>query len=126
MGHAQSETSLGIKGGINVALLQGIDGTDVNGLAGFHVGTLVEIPLTAKFFIQPEALYSHQGFLTNSLLGDITEGLAIKVHLDDIIVPFLAIYYVIRLGNVDNASEGSFFNDRLTNSNFRLSVGFKF
>ncbi|MCK7591444.1 PorT family protein [Subsaxibacter sp. CAU 1640] len=59
LGSAQNVT-WGVKAGANLSNLN----TDLDSekyLLGFHVGGLAEIPLGAKFSIQPELLYSLEG-----------------------------------------------------------------
>jgi opacity protein-like surface antigen len=54
------EIKYGLKGGLNVAKLTGVEeGFDARG--GFHIGGLVEFKVNEKFFIQPELLFSQQG-----------------------------------------------------------------
>lgn len=95
MVQAQDEVSIGFKGGVNFAKLQGDNIEDADGRTGFHLGALVEIPISEKFSVQPEILYSQQGLQTERLLDDITDGLELKLKLDYITVPVLAKYYVI-------------------------------
>src|SRR5690606_40376212 len=55
------EVRLGAKGGVNFATFSGDDLGDVKYRTGFHIGGLVEIPISEKFAVQPEILYSAQG-----------------------------------------------------------------
>src|SRR5690554_5058966 len=55
------EVRIGAKGGVNFATFSGDDLGDVKSRTGFHIGGLVEIPVSEKFAIQPEVLYSSQG-----------------------------------------------------------------
>ncbi len=56
----RAQVSGGLKAGLNIATLRGQDKNqyDVKSLVGYHVGGFVNIPLSAKFEIQPELLYS--------------------------------------------------------------------
>ena len=83
-----SEISFGLKGGLNFALISG-DGTDnFDGRFAFHVGAVSEIPITEKFSVQPELLYSSQGD------KGTFDGMDITFKLDYLNLPILAKYYV--------------------------------
>ena len=88
------EVRLGAKGGVNFSSFSG-DGFDAfddpEGRTSFHIGAFAEIPLSERFSIQPEVLYSGQGFDLVSREGaDDTE-----VQLDYINVPVMAKVYLI-------------------------------
>lgn len=53
---------LGAKAGVNFASMGDDQTEDLNRRTSFHVGVLVEIPISEKFAIQPELLYSSQGY----------------------------------------------------------------
>ena len=55
------ESSVGIKGGVNLSTLSIDDNNDKNMKIGFNVGVYNKIALTESFAIQPELLYSRQG-----------------------------------------------------------------
>src|ERR671928_110647 len=59
---AQSLPQFGIKGGINISNLNSNEGTQTSARTGFHVGVLANVPLGSGFSIQPEGVYSSQGF----------------------------------------------------------------
>ncbi|PVW15685.1 porin family protein [Marixanthomonas spongiae] len=88
------EVRLGAKGGVNFSSLsgKGFDAfDDPEGRTSFHLGLLAEIPLSERFSIQPEVLYSGQGFDLVSREGaDDTE-----VQLDYINVPVMAKVYIV-------------------------------
>lgn len=91
---AQGSPTFGIKGGVNFSSFSG-DGYDAfddpEGRTSFHIGGLVEIPLSERFSIQPEVMYSGQGFdLISRDNADDTE-----VQLDYINVPVMAKVYLI-------------------------------
>lgn len=90
----EGKIRFGVKAGLNVASLGGdyVDGFDPR--LSFHLGGLVEIPLVGKFAIQPELLYSSQGYKYNSYLG-YDEDYNSHVSLDYINVPVMAKYYII-------------------------------
>ncbi|RFN58056.1 porin family protein [Marixanthomonas ophiurae] len=88
------EVRLGAKGGLNFSSFSG-DGFDAfddpEGRTSFHIGAFAEIPLSERFSIQPEVLYSGQGFDLISREGaDDTE-----VQLDYINVPVMAKVYIV-------------------------------
>ncbi|TVZ51852.1 porin family protein [Dokdonia sp. Hel_I_53] len=89
---AQDEVSFGVKGGVNFAKLQGDDVEDADGRTGFHLGAIVEIPVTEKFSVQPEVMYSQQGLQSEFEDGNTTS--ESKLKLDYINVPILGKYYV--------------------------------
>ncbi len=93
---AQSqEIRLGAKAGLNVASLGGdsyYGGVgSLDSRISFHLGALAlaEIPLSEKFALQPEILYSSEGSDYSWALGDN------NIKLDYIRVPVLAKYYII-------------------------------
>lgn len=90
------EIRLGAKGGVNFANIGGDDitGVDFNSRTGFHIGALVEIPVSEKFWVQPEVLYNALGSKSNQtrILGSKVES---KLNLDYIQIPVMAKYYVI-------------------------------
>lgn len=87
-----SGVSFGVKGGVNFANVTGDDFEGPNARTSFHVGVLVEFPLTDMFSIQTEALYSGQGF--ESEIDGIGTSDNIEYQLDYINVPVLAKIYL--------------------------------
>lgn len=78
----------GAKAGVNFATITG-DGTDdVDGKTGFHLGAIVEIPISEKFAFQPEILYSSQGS------SEEDGGIDSKLNLNYINIPLMAKYYI--------------------------------
>ena len=58
---AQSqELRLGAKAGVNLASIAGDEIDDFNGRIGFHVGALVEIPISEKFAVQNKFYIPHK------------------------------------------------------------------
>ena len=84
----------GVKGGINISKFNSNSNnpfSQYDGKVGFHVGGLVEIPLSEKFSMQPELLYSLQGTNINS--GERV------IRLNNLQLPIMAKYYIVkRLG----------------------------
>ncbi len=59
---AQEEAiRFGAKAGVNFASISGDETDDFKGKTGFHIGAVLEIPLSEKFAFQPELIYSTQG-----------------------------------------------------------------
>ncbi|PIB28791.1 hypothetical protein BFP77_09170 [Maribacter sp. 4U21] len=82
-GNAQ-ETTFGLKGGLNYSSVVG-DLTDgIKFRFSGHVGLFLEIAFTEKFQLQPELLYSSQGFQFSTDLAAIQNGvlLAKKMILE--------------------------------------------
>ncbi len=59
--HAQS-SGFGVKGGVNFASLNGDDIKNAETRTSFHVGGVYEIKISNAFSVQPEFLYSSQGY----------------------------------------------------------------
>ncbi|WP_300569795.1 porin family protein [Flavobacterium sp.] len=79
---------LGIKGGLNVSNFAG-DITDNEIRTSIHIGLVSEIIVSEKFSIQPELLYSGQGF------SDKSESGFSRSKFDYINLPVLAKFYVM-------------------------------
>ncbi|MDT0677542.1 porin family protein [Autumnicola musiva] len=94
--NAQEFVQFGIKGGANFASFTG-DDYDSESRTAFNVGVLAEIPLADKFSIQPEVLYSAQGFDISEIdqdnIVDVDDN--IEYQLDYISVPVLAKIYLV-------------------------------
>jgi len=90
---AQEYVYFGVKGGVNFSSFTG-DGFDAfddpEGRTAFHLGLLAEIPVGERFSIQPEVLYSAQGYdiLSREDANDV------EFQLDYITVPILAKFYL--------------------------------
>jgi len=69
------------------------DGTDNR--YGFNVGAVVHIPISEKFSLQPEVVYSQQGFTTSSELDFFDIG-DIIWRFDYINIPIMASYKVVK------------------------------
>lgn len=86
--------SFGAKAGLNLASVTGDGSDEVDGRTAFHVGGVVNIEFSELFALQPEVLYSAQGFSQNVDLGDLGMYES-TVKLDYIIVPVLADITVV-------------------------------
>ncbi len=92
--NAQEYVMFGVKGGINSSTFNG-DGfgnfDNPDSRTSFHLGLLAEIPVSDKFSVQPEVLYSGQGYdlVSRDNANDV------EYQLDYINVPVLAKFYLI-------------------------------
>lgn len=77
----------GAKAGVNFASLNGDDIEGLDGRTGFHLGLVAELPVSEKFSVQPEVLYSALGATASE--GDGT------IKFDYISLPVMAKYYVV-------------------------------
>ena len=90
---AQEYWNFGVKGGVNFTNLTSDGFEDNNSRTGFHLGVLAEIPVSDRFSVQPEALYSTQGAEAERFFG--TNRVKGEYQLDYIQVPVIAKFYVI-------------------------------
>lgn len=80
-----AQAQLGVKGGLNAAVLQGTVGTDATYQMSYHAGVFYEMKVAGDILaIQPEVLYSLQGTERKSDL----ENYRTKLHY--VAVPLLA------------------------------------
>lgn len=97
---AQEYVYFGVKGGVNFSSFSG-DGyesfEDPKERTAYHLGLLAEIPLGERFSIQPEVLYSAQGYDIASL-DDADD---IEFQLDYINVPILAKFYLFNRFSIE-------------------------
>lgn len=94
---AQEYWNFGVKGGVNFSTVTGDYIDSPKSRTGFNIGVLAEIPIADRFSIQPEVLYSAQGFTEASIdqdnFADIDDN--VEYQLDYIQVPVLAKIYLI-------------------------------
>ena len=87
-----SDIMFGLKAGMNFSMISGDDTDDFDGKFGIHAGIVAEFPLSEKFSIQPELMYSAQGdkgsFVEEGLKMDA------ELKLDYLVLPVMAKYYV--------------------------------
>jgi len=88
----------GVKGGVNSATISGDDINDAKSRTSFNVGVLAEIPITERLSIQPEVMYSGQGFDVKEIdqdnIFDTNEN--VEYQLDYIQVPILLKAYLVK------------------------------
>ncbi|MBW2961224.1 porin family protein [Mesonia aestuariivivens] len=104
--NAQSDSELvqiGVKGGVNFSTFTGDDlGGDPDSRTSFNAGFVAEIPFSERFSIQPEVLYSGQGFDVKQSDQDnfLDNDENIEYQLDYIQIPVLAKIYLFKGLNV--------------------------
>ena len=79
----------GIKGGLNFANITGDNTSKDNTVTAFNFGAMTEIKISEKFSLQPELLYSGQGYDS----GIKSEG---TIALNYLNIPVIAKYYVTK------------------------------
>lgn len=90
---AQEYVMFGAKGGVNFSNMSSDGFDDNNSRTGFHLGLVGEIPVGARFSVQPEVLYATQGTEAESTIqGQRVSG---EYKLDYIQVPVIAKFYLI-------------------------------
>ena len=141
-GTAQEESiRFGAKAGLNIANIVGDFDDNNDTKIGFNFGAVVEIPVTEKFAIQPELLFSTQG--TKSEFDDVeisSTGEIINIkeeaeaNLNYINIPIMAKYYVAegfslqagpQIGILISAEDkdGEDFKDETSAIDFGLNFG---
>jgi len=90
------EVKFGVKVGVNVASISGDDAENEEGRTSFHIGGVTEIMISENFSIQPELMYSSQGysFASSETFGGDTYDYEETGKLDYINLPIMAKYYV--------------------------------
>jgi hypothetical protein len=83
--NAQGRTSFGLKAGVNIATLSLDNDPNLDPRVGLYAGGLAHIHVSPHFAVQPEVVYSAQGF------RDIN-GSDVKWKLDYINIPVMAQY----------------------------------
>lgn len=93
------DVKLGFKLGMNIASVNGGNANNLDSRTGFVIGVVAEVPLTEKFSIQPELLYSAQGAQQRN---------SFKYDLNYVSLPLMAKYYVAKGFNVEVGPQFSF------------------
>ena len=68
------ESSVGIKGGLNLSTISTDEGSDKNLKTGFHIGVFNKIALSESVALQPELLFSTKGLKINYDESPIADG----------------------------------------------------
>lgn len=90
---AQESVFFGAKAGVNFTNMNSDRFSDNNTMTGLHLGLLAEIPITDRFSIQPEVLYSTMGTSAEEIMLGGSPGTT-EYKLDYIQVPVLAKVYL--------------------------------
>jgi len=120
--------TFGAKAGLNFASMTGDDADGLDGRTSFHLGVTAEIEMSDTFSIQPELLYSGQGYTAD---GDVTG------KVDYINLPVMAKFYVgegfsleagpqigfLASAKVDVDGESIDFKDDAKSTDFSLNLG---
>jgi hypothetical protein len=92
--------NFGAKAGVNFADITGDESDSFDGRTSFHFGAVAEIPVSEKFYFQPEIIYSEQGSDYKDSETDtdgeytFTETAEGEIRLGYINIPVMAKYYV--------------------------------
>jgi hypothetical protein len=134
----------GIKGGLNFSKINVENEFNLNDfndkyLTGLHVGGYVNLKLSEKLSFQPELMYASKGTkIDYELLGEPEE---IKLRLDYLEIPFLAVYnigsmiqlqagpyiaFLLNADYTDNSDEASIDKGDFESFDFGLSGGVAF
>ena len=94
--HAQKEISFGVKAGVNFSDVSGIPSAIGKGRISYHFGGVVNVGLTERLSIQPEAHFSRQGFKQEGIEIRLADGGSVAFdlnsNLDYINIPVLLSY----------------------------------
>ncbi|ULQ57916.1 PorT family protein [Flavihumibacter rivuli] len=77
---ANAQVGFGVKAGYNLADFKGRTGDNPGMKSGFHAGGFVRIPVSGKFSIQPELLYSQQGVNDEVQVNEVTYQQKLKTN----------------------------------------------
>ncbi|HEV3413932.1 MAG TPA: porin family protein [Puia sp.] len=86
---AHAQLAFGIKGGANISNVNGSQVSGTSSLVGFNAGAYLKLPLTHHLTIQPEVVYSGQGFKATY------SGIETNIHSNYINVPVLLKYHMM-------------------------------
>lgn len=81
--------NFGVKGGINIANINGENTSNLESVAAFNFGLMSEIPISEKFSFQPEVMFSGQGYSFEGSDGNI-------IALNYLNVPLMGKYYLTK------------------------------
>jgi len=123
--------NLGVKGGLNFATLTGGNSSEFGWTTDFNLGVMAEIKISDKFSLQPELMYSGQGY------GSSVESEGI-IALNYLNVPLISKYYVTKGLSIEAGPQVGFllstkggtqdYKDRFKTTDFGVNfgLGYKF
>lgn len=96
---------VGARAGYNLSSLRGdaAEDVDTKSLSGYHAGLFVEVPISERFSIQPEVIYSTQG-----AKWEVNDDNFTKLKTQYLSVPILAKFYVAEGFNLQAGPQISF------------------
>lgn len=123
---AQESVLFGAKAGVNFTNMNSEGFSDNNTMTGLHLGLLAEIPITNRFSIQPEVLYSTMGTSAEEImLGGSPRTTEYK--LDYIQVPVLAKVYLTESLSVEAGPSFNFLvNEEIGGAETDFGSSFEF
>ena len=83
-----AQVIFGAKAGVNLASINGDDTEGASGLTSFHVGAVARIEISEFFSVQPEVVYSAQGFSSEEFSD-------FKIKLDYLNIPIMADFVIM-------------------------------
>lgn len=107
---AQEFVYFGAKGGVNFSNFSGdgwSDFEDGDARTAYHLGLVAEVPVSDRFSIQPEVLYSAQGYDIVRRENDTD----LEHKLDYVTVPVLAKLYLVRGLSIEAGPQFGFLAD---------------
>ncbi|WP_108869330.1 porin family protein [Aquimarina aquimarini] len=117
---------LGAKAGLNLAFITGDNTDSLDPITGFHFGLQAEMLISEKFSLQPELLYSGQGYDTSI----DSEGIIALNYLN---IPLMAKYYVTKRLSLETGPQIGFllstkggtkdYKDLLKTTDFGINFG---
>lgn len=107
--NAQENVRFGLKAGLNISKLtiSGVDvSPEINSKLGFHAGGFLSIKISEKFGLQPEVLYSNQGYKTK--IVENFDEYKIVANLNYISIPIMLKFYPAKKFNIEVGPQLSF------------------
>lgn len=134
---ANAQAEIGIKGGVNFSSIMGDTNGQLKYRTGFNVGLVAEIETSSSTSVQPELIYSSQGFKFDGRVDGTQYNDTFK--LDYLNIPIVFKYYIndgfsfetgpqvgflLSSKAVDGSVDSGDLNDNLTTASFDWLIGF--
>lgn len=124
---AQESVVFGAKAGVNFTNMNSDSFSDNNSLTGLHLGLLAEVPVTNRFSIQPEVLYSTMGTSADEIMLGGSSPRTTEYKLDYIQVPVLAKVYLTQSLSLEAGPSFNFLvNEEIGGDETDLGSSFEF